>query len=504
MKDEALQLKNISKTYPGVIALDEVSLDILRGEVHALVGENGAGKSTLIKISAGAVAPDKGHIVVNGREFSAMTPKLAKENGIAVIYQEFNLVDELSAAENIFLGRAIRKGKRPGIRIDRKAMEEKSAELFKMLAIDINPRELVRNLTVGYQQLVEIAKAVSEKAHILIMDEPSAPLTNAEAGKMFEMVDRLKAQGVTIIYISHRMDEIFRLSDRVTVMRDGRKIETLRTSDTSVEHLVTAMVGRELKETYPPRSGASVKEDVLLEVKGLSGNGLKDISFSVRRGEILGLAGLIGAGRTELAELLFGVKPKNAGSIFLKGKVMIPKTPRDAINSGIALVPEDRKRQGAFLDIDIRGNISMAVLGRISRLSVVDKQQEQNLAESYKNSMSIKTPSLFQKIKNLSGGNQQKVIIAKWLATMPDLIILDEPTRGIDVGAKHEIYKLINELVELGKTILMISSEMEELLGMADRIIVLSEGRMTGEIAKKDFDQELIMRYASKSEKEAV
>jgi ribose transport system ATP-binding protein len=504
MKELALQLKNISKTYPGVVALHEVSLELIRGEVHALVGENGAGKSTLIKTCTGATTPDSGHIVVNGKEFPAMSPKLAKENGIAVIYQEFNLVDELSAAENIFLGRAIRRGGAGrGIRIDRMAMEEQSAELFKMLAIDINPRELVRNLTVGYQQLVEIAKAVSEKAHILIMDEPSAPLTNAEAGKLFEMVDRLKAQGVTIVYISHRMDEIFRLSDRVTVMRDGRKIETLNTSDTSVEHLVTAMVGRELKETYPARN-SSIKEDVLLETRLLSGNGLKDISFSVRQGEILGLAGLIGAGRTELAELLFGAKPKSSGHIFLKGKALAPKTPRDAINSGIALVPEDRKRQGAFLDIDIRGNISMAILGRISRLSVVNKRQEQHIAESYKSSISIKTPSLLQKIKNLSGGNQQKVIIAKWLATAPELIILDEPTRGIDVGAKHEIYTLINELVESGKTIVMISSEMEELLGMADRIIVLSEGRMTGELAKQDFNQELIMSYASKTGKEAV
>jgi ribose transport system ATP-binding protein len=500
MDNVALQLKNITKTYPGVIALQNISLEVIRGEVHALVGENGAGKSTLIKTCTGAAIPDQGSILVNGKEFSAMSPKAAKENGIAVIYQEFNLVDELSAAENIFLGKAIRRD----IRINRKAMEEKSAELFKMLDIDINPRELVRNLTVGYQQLVEIAKAVSEKAHILIMDEPSAPLTNAEVGKMFEMVDRLKAQGVTIIYISHRMDEIFRLSDRITVMRDGKKIETLNTSDTNVEHLVTAMVGRELKETYPARSASSIKEQVLLETCHLSGNGLKDISFSVRRGEILGFAGLIGAGRTELAELLFGVKPKNSGKILFKGTEITPKTPRDAINNGIALVPEDRKRQGALLDIDIKGNISMAILSRISRLSVVNKQQEQTIAESFKNSMRIKTPSLFQKIKNLSGGNQQKVIIAKWLAVEPELIILDEPTRGIDVGAKHEIYKLVNELVESGKTIVMISSEMEEIMGMADRIIVLAEGRIAGEIAKKDFNQELIISYASKTEKEAV
>jgi ribose transport system ATP-binding protein len=500
VEDFALQLKNITKTYPGVAALDDVTLEVIRGEVHALVGENGAGKSTLIKTCTGAVEPDRGKIVVNGKEFAAMSPRLSKENGIAVIYQEFNLVDELSAAENIFLGKALRKG----IRIDRGAMEERSAELFRMLDIDINPRELVRNLTVGYQQLVEIAKAVSEKARILIMDEPSAPLTSAEVEKMFEMVDRLKAQGVTIIYISHRMDEIFRLSDRVTVMRDGQKIETLKTSQTNVEHLVTAMVGREFKETYPARGASSLTDTVLLETRRLSGNGLKDISFKVHRGEVLGFAGLIGAGRTELAELIFGVKPKTAGEIIFNGKPIAPKTPRDAINCGIALVPEDRKRQGALLDIDIKGNISMAILGRISRMSVVNKKREQKIAEAYKDSMRIKTPDLFQKIKNLSGGNQQKVIVAKWLATEPELIILDEPTRGIDVGAKHEIYKLINELVKNGKTIVMISSEMEELMGMADRIIVLSEGGISGEVAGKDFDQKLIMRYASKTEKEAV
>ncbi|MDR2632317.1 MAG: sugar ABC transporter ATP-binding protein [Treponema sp.] len=500
MEDFALQLKNITKTYPGVLALNDVTLEVIRGEVHALVGENGAGKSTLIKTCTGAVEPDRGKIVVNGKEYPAMSPRLAEENGIAVIYQEFNLVDELSAAENIFLGKAIRKG----IRIDRRAMEERSAELFRMLDIAIKPRELVRNLTVGYQQLVEIAKAVSEKAKILIMDEPSAPLTNAEVEKMFEMVDRLKAQGVTIIYISHRMDEIFRLSDRITVMRDGRKIETIATSQTNVEHLVTAMVGRELKETYPARKSSAVKEAVLLETRRLSGNGLKDISFKVHRGEILGFAGLIGAGRTELAQMLFGVRPGTSGEIVFKGKPIAPKIPRDAINSGIALVPEDRKRQGALLEIDIKGNISMTILDRISRMSVVNKGREQKIAETYKDSMRIKTPDLFQKIKNLSGGNQQKVIIARWLAVEPELIILDEPTRGIDVGAKHEIYKLINELVENGKTILMISSEMEELMGMADRIIVLAEGRISGEIDRKDFNQELIMSYASRTEKEAV
>jgi ribose transport system ATP-binding protein len=496
--DMILGLRNITKTYPGVVALHDVSLEIRRGEVHALVGENGAGKSTLIKTCSGAVMPDSGIITVNGKEFKSMSPRLSLENGIAVIYQEFNLVDELSVAENIFLGKAPRKN---GICINRAAMEAKAAEIFKSFDIKIDPKEKIRNLTVGYQQLVEIAKAVSENARLLIMDEPSAPLTSAETGKLFEMVDKLKASGVTIIYISHRLDEIFRLSDRITIMRDGRKIETLATDDTTTEYLITVMVGRELTRTYPIRN-IPPKDEVLLEVKHLYGNGLKDISFTLHQGEVLGFAGLIGAGRTELSELLFGVAGKTSGDILFKGMPINPKTPEEAIAAGIALVPEDRKRQGALLDIDIKGNISLSILRRISSLMVVHRKEEMRIAENYKNSLRIKTPNLLQKIKNLSGGNQQKVIIARWLAVGPDLIILDEPTRGIDVGAKHEIYTLINELVESGKTIMMISSEMEELMGMSDRIIVLAEGGMTGEITRKDFNQESIMDYASRTKRE--
>lgn len=487
-----LQLNNITKTYPGVIALNDVTIHVMKGEVHALVGENGAGKSTLIKTCTGAVVPDCGEIVVDGKKFSAMTPKASEDNGIAVIYQEFNLVGELSVAENIFLGRAIRKG----IRVDQKAMIEESKKIFSQFNIKINPSELVSNLTVGYQQIVEIAKAISQKAKILIMDEPSAPLTKQEVESMYQMVDKLKAAGVTIIYISHRMDEIFRLSDRVTVMRDGVRVKTMNTSETNHDELVKMMVGRELKETYPQRS-ACVTDDVLLDVKDLCGNGLTDISFQIRRGEVLGFAGLIGSGRTELAELLFGVKPTTGGKIIFKGQEISLKTPRDAINAGIALVPEDRKRQGALLEVDIKGNISMAVLERISHATIVNKKEEYRIANDYKEKMRIKTPDLNQKIKNLSGGNQQKVIIAKWLASNPDLIIFDEPTRGIDVGAKYEIYKLVNALVEEGKTILMISSEMEEIMGMSDRIIVLSEGRIAGSLTRDEFDQEAIMAYAS-------
>lgn len=492
MMNTILELKNIVKTYPGVVALNDVTIKVEEGEVHALVGENGAGKSTLIKTCTGAVIPDSGEIIVDKKVFSSMTPKAAEENGIAVIYQEFNLVGELSVAENIFLGRAIRKG----LVIDRKAMVEQSREIFKQFDIKIDPNELVSNLTVGYQQIVEIAKAISQKAKILIMDEPSAPLTKSEVASMFVMVDKLKEAGVTIIYISHRMDEIFRLTDRVTIMRDGEKVKTLNTNDTHMDELVKLMVGRELKETYPSRTPI-VTDDILLDVKHLYGNGLEDVSFQIRRGEVLGFAGLIGSGRTELAELIFGAKPKTKGTMMFKGKEIAPKTPREAIDYGIALVPEDRKKQGALLEMDIKSNMSMAILKRIAKVSVINKKEENRIANDYTHKLKIRTPYLEQLVKHLSGGNQQKVILGKWLASNPDLIILDEPTRGIDVGAKYEIYKLINALVETGKTILMISSEMEEIMGMSDRIIVLSEGRITGVVNKEDFDQEMIMSFAS-------
>ncbi|HEY5750617.1 MAG TPA: sugar ABC transporter ATP-binding protein, partial [Chryseolinea sp.] len=393
-----LQLQNITKKYPGVVALNDVSLDVVKGEAHALVGENGAGKSTLIKTCTGAVVPDNGKIIVEGREFSSLTPASSEENGIAVIYQEFNLVGELSVAENIFLGRAIRKG----IIIDKRAMVRESEAIFKQFDIDIDPNELVSNLTVGYQQLVEIAKAISQKANILIMDEPSAPLTQAEAEQLYKMVEKLKASGVTIIYISHRMEEIFRLTERITVMRDGQKIATLNTRDTNLDDLVKLMVGRELKETYPKRKDC-ISDEVLLDVQNLTGNGVHDVSFQIRKGEVLGFAGLIGAGRTELAELLFGVKRKTGGRLMLNGKESDPKSPREAIDSGIALVPEDRKKQGALLDVDIRGNISMAIIERISKLFVVNTKEEKRIAKYYKDAMRIKTPTIEQKIKNLSG-----------------------------------------------------------------------------------------------------
>ncbi|GHC62741.1 sugar ABC transporter ATP-binding protein [Roseibacillus persicicus] len=487
-----LQLKNITKRYPGVVALDDVSLDIIEGEVHALVGENGAGKSTLIKTCTGAISPDEGTIVIQGQEFSALTPKLSESVGVGVIYQEFNLVDELSVAENIFLGRAPRKG----LVIDRKKMESEAAKIFQQFDIKIDPAELVGNLTVGYQQLVEIAKAISQKAKMLIMDEPSAPLTQTEAKALHLVVEKLRDSGVTIVYISHRMDEIFKLSDRITVLRDGQKVKTIKTAETNLDELVKLMVGRELKETYPQRNH-QVSDEVLLTVENVSGTIVDDVSLQIKKGEVLGLAGLIGSGRTELAEILFGYKPKTSGRITLEGKEIESKTPKQAIAKGIALVPEDRKKLGALLEFDIKENISVSVLERISKFFTVNRTTEVDIAEGYRKAIRIKAPNLEEKIKNLSGGNQQKVIIAKWLATEPTLVIFDEPTRGIDVGAKSEIYELVNSLVESGKSVLMISSEMEEVMGMSDRIVVLHEGRVTGELARKDFSQEAIMGFAS-------
>ena len=491
-EEYVLQLQHIRKEYPGVVALKDVTLELKPGEILALIGENGAGKSTLIKCCSGAVIPTSGKIIVNGKEFSSMTPQLASENGIAIIYQEFNNVKELSAAENLFLGRPIRKG----IVIDKKAMEEEAAKAFEALHIKIDPKALMKNLTVGYQQMVEIAKAVQQNAKILIMDEPSAPLTSAEVESMFEVVERLRKEGVSIIYISHRLEEIYRLSDRILVMRDGEYVKTLITKDSEVQELIKLMVGRELTQSYPPRKDCVKKDEVVLELQNVTGNGDTDISLKIHKGEILGLGGLVGAGRTELAEMIFGAVRKKSGKMIFNGKEIDPKSPREAIDLGIALVPEDRKRHGAMLGISIKNN--MPIYERNSKLSVINNKQEQEIAEKYKENMAIKTPSLNQLVKNLSGGNQQKVILGRWMAADSELIIFDEPTRGIDVGAKYEIYKLMNDLVEnQGKTILMISSEMEELMGMSDRIVVLSEGNMTGELSKKEFTQEVIMTYAS-------
>lgn len=499
MPEKILEFHNIVKAFGGIKALSDVSLDVEKGEIHAIVGENGAGKSTLIKTCAGAYVPDSGRIVIDGKSFDRLTPALSEENGIGVIYQEFNLVNEMTVAENVFLGHAIRKG----VLVDYEAMNRRAAEIFEQLRVEIDPREKVKNLSVGYQQIVEIAKAVSMNAKILIMDEPSAPLTNAEVDKMFELVHLLRDSGVTIIYISHRLEEIFALSDRVTILRDGQKIETIRTADTDKDQLIRLMVGRELTNTFPPRvSGCT--DETILELRNVCGNGLEDISLTVKKGEILGLAGLVGAGRTELSHLIFGIKPIKSGEMLYKGQPFRPRNPMQAIRSGVALVPEDRKQHGVHVELSIRENISTANFRNISRGSVIDRRKENAVCQEYGDMLRIKCASYEQLVKLLSGGNQQKVVLAKWLATAPELIILDEPTRGIDVGAKYEIYKIMGELIHSGKTIIMISSEMAELIGMADRIVVLAERHIAGELEKSEFSQELIMQYASKEHKEKV
>ncbi|MDH7489675.1 MAG: sugar ABC transporter ATP-binding protein [Anaerolineae bacterium] len=489
--DIVLSLRNLVKRYPGVLALDHVSLDFRAGEVHALLGENGAGKSTLVKVVGGAIEPDSGTIRINGHEFTRMNPHLARSLGIEVIHQEFNLVPPLSVAENIFLGDRI-GGQ---YLVDFKTMKQRVREIFQQLNITIDPDRRVRDLSPAQQRLVEIAKAVSKDVRVLIMDEPTAPLSVAEVEHMFEIVAELRRRGVTVIYISHRLEEVFRIADRVSVMRDGRYVATRATADTNRKELISLMVGRELTETYPPSK--ATPSHVALEIKNLSGNGVRDISFSVRKGEILGLSGLVGAGRTELAMVIFGAAPAERGEIWVNGQCVTIKSPADAIRHGIGLLPEDRKGQGLFLEMGVKWNVCFPIIRRISPRGLVDTKAEHEIAAKYKERLDIRTPSLDQRVKNLSGGNQQKVILAKALAAESDILIFDEPTKGIDVGTKQEIYKLMRELANNGIAIIMISSDMQELLGMSDRIVVLCEGQFAGEVQREQFSQNYILDLAS-------
>lgn len=489
MQQPILTVRQLTKTYPGVVALDDVSLSFERGEVHALLGENGAGKSTLIKIISGAIKPDRGSIVWDTQEYTHMTPALARSLGIAVIYQEFSLVESLSVAHNVFLG------EKRGWLVNTKNIQARAAQIFAMMNVTLNPAAQVRKLSPAQKQLVEIAKAISQNARLLIMDEPSAPLSAAEVETMFEIIGRLKERGVTVIYISHRLEELFRIADRVTVMRDGRYVDTLVTSQTDRRTLINLMVGRELKEYYPRRTG--MPGEVVLEVSHLSGLGDEDISFAVRKGEILGIAGLVGSGRTELASLIYGAAPKESGEIWVSGKKRDIRSPAQAIACGIGLIPEDRRHHGCILNASVRFNISLSIFNRLARYFVVDARALQQVTRYYMEKFNIRAPSMEQRVIHLSGGNQQKVVLAKTLAADTSILIFDEPTRGIDVGAKQEIYHLMVDLVNQGKTILMISSDMEELLGMADRLIVLCESRFMGEISREQFDQRYVMELAS-------
>ena len=489
-----LSLANITKTYPGVTALDNVSIDFMAGEVHAIVGENGAGKSTLIKAIAGAIEPDAGTITVAGARFPFMTPALSRGLSIEVIYQEFNLVPTLSVAENIFLNAS------RDWRIDHRGMRRKAAELLDELGVAINPATLVRDLPSSQQQLVEIAKAVAKKPRVLIMDEPTAPLSIAEVASLFAIIRKAREAGTCILYVSHRLDEIFEICDRVTVLRDGQFVVTRPTADLDRDALIRLMVGRELSNTYPKREAPS--PEAALEVRNLAGNGNAPISFAVHKGEILGIAGLVGAGRTELAKVLYGAARKDGGEILVNGTSVTFSSPQQALKAGIGLVPENRKEEGVFLEKPIRWNIAIAALEHLRKGLIIDGREERAVAIRFRDRLQIKTPSLDQNVNNLSGGNQQKVVLAKTLAAQARIIIFDEPTRGIDVGARAEVYELMTELAAEGIAILMISSDMEELLGMSDRILVLHEGRMTGIIPISEASQERILALASGTNEE--
>ena len=490
-KNVVLEVRNISKEFPGVKALSDVSMDFRAGEVHAIIGENGAGKSTLIKAIAGAYAPSSGEIVVNGTSYTRLTIDEAKSLGIQVIYQEFANVPTMNAADNVFLGKRISKG----WIVNDKERIQRTKELFQQLHVDIPMDRPLGELSPAMQQIVEIAKAISAEVRILIMDEPTAPLTNNEIEMLFRIIRQLKEQGVSIIYISHRLEELPVISDRISIMRDGQYIKTVDTKDVSRAELIAMMAGRELDAQYPPRQPEL--GEVVLEVRDAAGNGVSGLNFTLHQGEILGFAGLVGAGRTESMQLIYGASALKSGEIRVAGQSVKLSHPSKAIAAGIGMIPEDRKNQGVFLDQSIRWNSVINIIKRICHFGVVDKKREQQIAEDYQKRFSIKAPSLDQRVGNLSGGNQQKVALAKSMAADSEIIIFDEPTRGIDVATKYDIYVLMNELVAQGRAILMVSSEMPELIGMCDRIVVLSERRQVAVIEKKDFSQEYILDLAS-------
>ncbi len=492
MDQPILELRSITKKYPGVVALDDVSLSFYRGEVHAIVGENGAGKSTFIKVITGAIQPTKGEIWFEGKKLENNNPQKALEMGISAIYQELNLLKDLTVAENIFYNRYIYKH---GL-IDYRAIEEESHKVLERLGVKIDPKTLVKNLSVGYQQLVEIAKSLSRTVKVLILDEPSAPLTNNELKYLFDIVEAMRKENMAIIYISHRLEEVFRLCDKVSVFRDGHYIQTMHVKDTNKTELIRLMVNRELNESFPALHTS--RGEKVLEVKNLSTSLLKDISFSAYRGERLGFAGLVGAGRTETARAVFGADKIKSGEILIDGKRMKIDSPSDAIKCGIVYLSEDRKQLGLFLNMSIADNILFSYLPKLrNKFGIISKGKASSVCDAQIQNLAIKTPSAQQLVRNLSGGNQQKVVLAKWMLMNCDVIFFDEPTRGIDVGAKQEIYKLMNQLAEEGKAVVMISSEMQELLGMSDRIIVMHEGKIVGELSHEQATQEEVLRLAS-------
>jgi len=494
--DRLVVMEGIDKRFPGVHALENARFDLLAGEVHALVGENGAGKSTLMKILAGVYSKDAGTIFYRGREVHLPNPRAAQQHGISMIHQELNLMPHLTVAQNIFIGREPRQG--VPILLDDKALNAQTNELLASLHLELDPRTKVADLTVAKQQMVEIAKALSFNAEVLIMDEPTAALTEAEIEELFRVIRDLRSKGVGIVYISHRLEELFQIADRVTVMRDGRTIDTVQIEDVRIDQIISMMVGRTIYEASPEIPEGNSQE-VVLEVRNLNrGRTLRDVSFQLKRGEIVGFAGLMGAGRTEVARAIFGADPIDSGEIYVRGKRVHIHHPRDAVRHGIGYLSEDRKRYGLTLDMDVETNIVLASFQRfLNWMGVVDQGKVRRTARDLVDMLAIKTPSLQQKVKNLSGGNQQKLVIAKWLTADTDILIFDEPTRGIDVGAKSEIYRLLNDLAHEGKAIIMISSELPEILRMSHRIVVMCEGRITGELTSAEATQERIMQFAT-------
>ncbi len=500
MTEPILDMRQITKAFPGVVALDRVSFSCQAGEVHALVGQNGAGKSTLMKILAGALQPDSGEIRLKGQPVQIRSPRQAQALGISIIYQEFNLLPDLTVAENIFLGRPPRT--RLGT-VDWKRLRQEARAVLDRLGVQIDVDQPVRRIAVAEQQMVEIAKALSLHSDILVMDEPSAVLGGHELARLFEVIRTLKQQGVTIIYISHRLAEVFEIADRVTVLRDGQLVGVVSPREVSEGELIRMMIGQHLRETFPEARG-EIGETVL-EVSGLTRRGaFEDVSFTIRRGEIVGLAGMVGAGRTAVARALFGAEPVDAGEVLLDGQRVRITSPQTGVSYGLALVPEDRKADGLVLGLSVRKNITLPILNRISHLGVLQEAQERRIVEEAVRNLDIRTPSLNQEVRYLSGGNQQKVVLAKWLSAAPKVIILDEPTRGIDVSAKFEMYQLIRNLAQRGAAILLISSELPEILGLSDRILVMHRGRIVGEFSREEATEEKVLALATGGSLEAA
>lgn len=502
MRETMIEMRGISKAFPGVQALRDCSLEVRQGEVHALLGENGAGKSTLMKILTGIYQADAGEVFFNGRKTKITSVLDARALGITMIHQELNLLSNLTIAQNIFIGKEI---KHHGVFLDERATVAMAAELLDRVSLHVDPNTTVSELTVAQQQMVEIAKAISYNSRVIIMDEPTAPLSNSEIESLFAIISEMKKSGISIIYISHRMDEIKRICDRATILRDGQYISTVDVASTSLDDIIAAMVGRKIAYVRKSRDKSRILEDEILRVEHLnSGSKVKDVSFSLRKGEILGFAGLVGAGRTETARLIFGADLPDGGEIYIGGEKVLIKSPFDAVRCGISYLSEDRKRFGLITEMSVENNITIASIPKLCKtFGYINKTKCRIEAKKYTERLKVKAPSLDALVSSLSGGNQQKIVVAKWLLRDTDVLIFDEPTRGIDIGAKDEICELLISLADMGKAVIMISSEMQEILRVCDRILVMHEGEIAGELDADSATQEDIMRLASKCDMQA-